>query len=169
MEDAGRFEYKRLLLVGDELYSMFLILTYLESCGYGIASAPDGQAALQFLQERTPDLIVYCEDDNAPVDGYAFLRQVRQVSSTRHTPLILISSRNQTVEQIKALNPKTEAYLLRPFEPEDLKMLVQSLIQKCAFWSGWEFGQKKFWELPKCFPENPSKLFTPNRLCTDQP
>ncbi|MCL6435947.1 MAG: response regulator [Leptolyngbyaceae cyanobacterium HOT.MB2.61] len=130
MENKRRAKRDRLLLVGDELYTIFLILTYLESCGYEVASARSSHNALELLQVTTPDLILFCDDGVPLMDSFTFLKQVRGMSQTSRTPVILISSRNQTLEQAQSLNDETDAYLVKPFELDDLREQVHSMIKQ---------------------------------------
>ncbi|WP_421655907.1 response regulator [Leptothermofonsia sp. ETS-13] len=130
MEDKRGIKRDRLLLVGDELYTIFLILTYLESCGYEVASARSSQNALELLQVTTPDLILFCDDGVPLMDNFTFLKQVRGMSQTSKTPVILISSRNQTLEQAQSLNHEIDAYLVKPFELDDLKERIHSMIKQ---------------------------------------
>ncbi len=128
MEENRRVKRDRLLLVGEELYTIFLLMTYLESCNYEVASARNGHDALEFVQVEKPDLILFCEDDIAMLDGYTFLKSIRGVPQTFRTPVILLSSRNQTIEQAKCLNHKVDAYMVKPFELEKLEAQVKRLI-----------------------------------------
>ena len=125
MEDKKQVECKKLLLVGDEQHSIFLILTYLDACGYEITSIHDGQVALKYLPKNRPDLILFCQDSDTSLDGYTFWQQIRQGTATRHLPFIQISSRNQPLEQVKNFDPATEAYIVRPFELDQLNRLIQ--------------------------------------------
>jgi two-component system response regulator MprA len=130
MENEKQSTRKRLLLVGDELHAIFLILSYLESCGYEVASSKDGHDALEFLSRDVPNLIIFCNDGMPAIDGYSFLRTIRGNCLTKTIPLILISSKNQTVEQIRSLDREMDAYVVCPFEPEELKHQVHSMIQR---------------------------------------
>lgn len=132
MEEKRGAKRDRLLLIGDELYTIFLILTYLESCEYEVASARDGDSALELMQMTTPDLIVFCDDGIPLMDSFAFLKQVRRKPHTSRIPVILISSRNQTLEQAKSLDNRMDAYIVKPFELDDLKTQVRSMIHRTA-------------------------------------
>ena len=120
----------RLLLVGDEIHTVFLIQSYLESCGYEVASTEDGDDALKFLQHESLDLIIFCNDGVSKIDGYTFLKYIRGNSQIPRTPVILMSSKNQTTEQIRSLNQEIDAYITRPFELDELIAQVQSMTQR---------------------------------------
>ncbi|MGA7934260.1 MAG: response regulator [Kovacikia sp.] len=125
MKGERQEQRMRLLLVGDEIYTIFLVLSYLESCGYKVASTKDGDEALKFLQHETPDLILFCDDGATKMDGYTFLKYIRGNTRTQNLPVILMSSKNQTAEQIRSLTQEIDAYLTRPFELDALRAQVQ--------------------------------------------
>ncbi|UBF25630.1 response regulator [Kovacikia minuta CCNUW1] len=130
MKGETQAKRMRLLLVGDEIYTIYLILSYLESCGYEVISTKDGEDALVFLQGETPDLVIFCNDGPIQMDGYLFLQNLRENPQTKMLPVILMSSKNQTIEQIRSLNPGIDAYLTRPFELDELQAQVQSMTAK---------------------------------------
>jgi DNA-binding response OmpR family regulator len=132
MKEKKGVKRDRLLLIGDELYTIFLILTYLESCGHEVASARSSDNTLELMQMITPDLILFCDDGIPLTDSLTFLKQVRRMPQTSSTPVILISSRNQTLEQAKSLDKTIDAYMVKPFELEDLREQVRTMIQRTA-------------------------------------
>jgi DNA-binding response OmpR family regulator len=130
MKGEDQEKRMRLLLVGDEIYTIFLIQSYLESCGCEVASTVEGDDALKFLQHETPDLVIFCNDGVVKMDGYTFLQRLRKNSQTYKLPVILMSSKNQTSEQIQSLNHEMDAYMTRPFELDELKAKVQAMTER---------------------------------------
>lgn len=132
MEEKTRAGFPRLLLIGDELYTIFLLLNYLESCGYQVASARNCDSAFSLLQTSPPDLILLCDDGMPSVDSTLFLKQVRQTIPISRTPVILLSSRNQTPEQARCLDHEIDAYIVKPFELEDLQAQISSMLRQAV-------------------------------------
>ena len=71
--------------------------------GYAIASAGDGAAALELLGGETPSLVLL--DLTMPgVDGFAVLRHLRADERTRHVPVLVLSGRALSLEDVQQLD-----------------------------------------------------------------
>src|SRR5206468_5347171 len=94
------------------------ILT-LEGCA--VVTAPDGQAALERVQEDHPALILL--DYQMPrCDGARFVAAYRQLPGP-HAPIVLITG--ATSARQRAVEVGADAFLGKPFEVDALLALVQ--------------------------------------------
>lgn len=117
---------KKILIVDDEK-SICLLLENFLSQDYDVISFNDGLEAVEWLEENLPDLII--SDIQMPkMDGYEFLKSVRQRGFTKHTPVIMLSGRSESKERIKCYRLGAQDYLTKPFNPEELEELVKKNI-----------------------------------------
>jgi len=114
---------KKIMVVDDEI-SICLLLESFLSKDYDVVTFQDGQAALIWLEENLPDLII--SDIQMPnVDGYEFLIKVRERGFTKHTPVVMLSAKSESKERIKCYQLGGQDYLTKPFNPEELEELVK--------------------------------------------
>ena len=86
----------------------------LERAGYGVMSAPDGEAALVTLQASVPDLILL--DISMPkLDGYEVCKRIRADARTAHVPVVMLSGKDAFFDKVKGRMAGATEYLTKPF------------------------------------------------------
>ena len=92
-----------------------------------ISSACDGSDALKRLTEDYYHVII--SDIRMPeMRGDDFLEWIKQNELFRHIPVIMLSSEDSTSERIRLLEEGAEDYIVKPFNPMELKIRVKKII-----------------------------------------
>ena len=120
---------KRLLLVDDEPSFLLLAGDLLEGQGYAVDRAHNGQEALVVLDKSLPDLII-CDIMMPGLDGYRFVQEVRANPQLSWLPVVFLSAKGEVNDRIKGLKGGADAYLVKPFEPEELVAMVEALLSR---------------------------------------
>jgi DNA-binding NarL/FixJ family response regulator len=120
---------KRLLVVDDDPNLVLLVKDYLEFRGYEVVAASNGLEALEVMRRLTPDLII-CDVMMPEMDGYTFVQTLRSDRATDWIPVIFLSARGQTADRVRGLNAGADAYLVKPFEPEELVAQVEATLKR---------------------------------------
>jgi DNA-binding NarL/FixJ family response regulator len=125
-EQAGN-----ILLVDDEPGLREAVQAYLEDSGFTVRSASNAKEGWDLLQQETPDVLI--SDIMMPqVDGYAFLAQVRDDVRFKGLPVLFLTARGMTSDRIQGYNAGCDAYLSKPFDPEELVAVVTNLMGRRA-------------------------------------
>lgn len=123
-----------ILVVDDDLATRLAISDYLEALGYSAIAANNGQEALSLLVQYQPQLVV--ADILMPeMDGYELVRCIRQKPEFRLLPVIFLSARTKTEERIRGYELGCDIYLPKPFELEELGVVVRSLLERYTLMS----------------------------------
>ena len=94
-----------------------------------ILEAPDGQKALELLQQNSIDLII--TDYNMPImDGPELILNIKKEASLNSIPIILLTSNQENDINNTFKGHEDFVYLKKPFLPEQLKALVKNLIKQ---------------------------------------
>jgi DNA-binding response OmpR family regulator len=111
---------KLVLLVDDEVAMVWLLTNYLRD-HFEMVTKTDGQEALLWLQAgNTPDIVV--SDINMPnLNGYQLLERLKSNPSWSNIPVIVLSANEKTSEKIKCFQLGANDYLVKPFNPVELK------------------------------------------------
>ncbi len=118
-----------ILVVEDDEGTRLSLQDYLEMQGYIVVTAEDGWKALQLLDQCMPQLVI--TDISMPrIDGYAFLRSLRQQPIWRLLPVILLTARTATEERVQGYQFGCDVYLEKPFELEEIGAVVQNLLAR---------------------------------------
>ncbi|MBA2445682.1 MAG: response regulator [Nocardioidaceae bacterium] len=116
----------RVLVVDDDMVIRQLIGINLELEGFEVHLAADGEEALKQAVELMPDVIVL--DVMMPrLDGLEVARRLRADPQTAGIRLVLVSARAQAVDLQRGEDMGADAYVTKPFEPDDLVGVVRRL------------------------------------------
>ncbi|HAZ44652.1 MAG TPA: DNA-binding response regulator [Cyanobacteria bacterium UBA11369] len=128
MKDTRIRDTKRLLLIDDDPNLILLVKDYLEFRGYEVVTAENGREALEVLDREMPDLII-CDVMMPEMDGYTFVKHVREEPRTSWIPVLFLSAKGQSQDKVKGLNTGADVYMVKPFEPEELVAQVESSLK----------------------------------------
>ncbi len=120
---------KRLLVVDDEPNLLRAVAACLKAGGYDVSTARSGREALVQLAEAVPDLVV--SDVRMPgMDGYQLMRQLRGAPRTALVPIVFLTAKDETVDRIEGFRAGVDAYLTKPFEPDELIAVVNGILNR---------------------------------------
>jgi DNA-binding response OmpR family regulator len=112
----------------DPLIARFLV-SNLEGSGFQVTLVEDGDAALEALARERFGLAVL--DINMPkTDGYGVLSQMRLRPESRSTPVLMLSSRVQEHDIVRAFDLGADDYVTKPFNPLELVSRIRRLIRR---------------------------------------
>lgn len=118
-----------LLLVDDEPALREAVQAYLQDSGFEVDVASNAREGLELAQQKSPDLVI--TDIMMPqVDGYQFLQQLRDDPQFKTLPIVFLTARGMTTDRIQGYNAGCDAYLSKPFDPEELVAIVSNLLEK---------------------------------------
>lgn len=66
------------------------------------------------------------------VDGYQFLKQLRDDPRFQAVPVVFLTARGMTADRIQGYNAGCDAYLSKPFDPDELVAIVSNLLDRRA-------------------------------------
>ena len=118
----------RILAVDDIPTNLEILRMRLESQGYEVVTAADGEEALVRVREQDPDLILL--DIMMPkLDGIAVLKEIKKTTGDRFVPVILVTAKADTRDVVAGLEAGSDDYLTKPFEQSALIARVRSLLR----------------------------------------
>jgi CheY-like chemotaxis protein len=117
----------RVLVVDDDDVIRQLITVNLELEGFDVIAAVDGQDALDKVKEARPDVVTL--DVMMPrVDGWEAAARLRADPETAHVKVVLLSARAQEADIQRGERIGVDAYLTKPFDPDELIDVVRRLV-----------------------------------------
>ena len=117
------------LVVEDQKAQREMMVSLLEQDGWEVLAAGDGDEALAMIQGgQIPDVVVM--DVVMPrMNGYQLVRQLRDYPQTSQVPVLMCSSKGETFDKHWGLKQGADAYIVKPFEPQDLLGTVRHLLR----------------------------------------
>ncbi len=123
--DPGQY---RVLVVDDEPNIVKLLQVNLEESGYHVATAANGEEALQVLQEVPVDVVV--GDIMMPrMDGYELLGHMRDDDRFKNIPFVALTAKTQYQDIFEGWQKGVDSYITKPFQPEQLLAEIEGILQ----------------------------------------
>jgi diguanylate cyclase (GGDEF)-like protein len=120
---------EKILIVDDDPLVRTSLRDILESWGYAVSEAQDGNDAFNRVLIDEPDLILL--DVNMPkLNGLELCRKLKQNPFRSNIPIIFISGRDSTQDAIRGLELGAEDYISKFFDPEELKWRVRARLRE---------------------------------------
>lgn len=117
-----------ILVVDDEIRYQHLLRVNLESEGYEISTAGDGEQAIEMIANRRPDMVIL--DVMMPrLDGYSTCERIRQFSSV---PIIMLTGKAEEDDRVRGLNAGADDYVAKPFSATELVARVRAVLRRAV-------------------------------------
>ena len=119
-----------ILLIEDNLNNAEYIIRILEGAGHEIEHYIEGLKGARAARERRPDLLLL--DFNLPdIDGSVLnLTLKKSLGGDSAPPIVAVTARNNSFDRFIAQKFGFDAFIGKPFEPEELLRVVQTLLEE---------------------------------------
>lgn len=118
-----------ILIVEDDEDILELVRYNLTREEYEVVTATSGEQALKLSQSFIPDLVLL--DLMLPgIDGVEVCRQIKDHSSTKHIPVIMLTAKSEETDIIVGLELGADDYITKPFSPGVLIARVKAVLRR---------------------------------------
>src|SRR5579863_2550744 len=118
----------KITLVDDDENIVASVSLALESLGHAVKACYDGASGLASLESDPPDLAIL--DVKMPrMDGMEVLRRLRQTSNT---PVIILTSKDEEIDEILGFNLGADDYIHKPFSQRLLLERVKAVLRRAS-------------------------------------
>ncbi len=117
----------RILIAEDDANIRLGLIATLESEGYDVTAASDGEQALKLYPQQKYDLVVL--DVMMPrMSGYDVCREVRRIDP--RTPVMLLTAKGEEIDKVVGLKLGADDYVTKPFGVQELLARVEALLRR---------------------------------------
>ena len=117
----------RILVVDDEPRNVQLLQDLLESRGYTVWTAADGEQGLAMASERSPDVMLL--DVMMPrLNGFDVCRRLKANQSTAMIPVLLVTSLNAREDRLEGIGAGANDFITKPIDTGDLLLRVRNAV-----------------------------------------
>ncbi len=119
----------RLLVVEDDPAMLIALRDILETSGYVVFAAPNGQVALEIMSRERPNLIL--SDISMPImDGIELFDSVRRIPDAATIPFIFLTARGTREDIFAAKSLGADDYITKPITSQELLAAVRARLQR---------------------------------------
>ena len=114
----------RILIVDDSPSQLLGIQRIVEKLGHQILTATDGAAGVETAKAELPDLVLM--DVVMPnLNGFQATRTLARDATTRHIPVILVTTKDQDTDRMWGMRQGAKAYITKPFSEDELSEVLE--------------------------------------------
>lgn len=110
---------KKMIVAVDDSGIILKRLTKVLGEDYDLHAFSVGKRALQFLKDRTPDLIIL-DIDMPEIDGYEMLKMLKEREHLQNVPVIFLTSNGDRNSVMRAVAGGADDYVVKPIDEEIL-------------------------------------------------
>ncbi len=116
-----------ILVVDDDIDILELLKLSLESDGFNVSTASDGDSGLSIARAKEPALILL--DLMMPhKDGFDVIHELKSADATKDIPVILLTARGQTVDKVRGLDTGADDYITKPFDLREVTARIEAVL-----------------------------------------
>jgi len=120
-----------ILLIDDDRAFLKILSRVLESHGFSVLAATSGKAGLAETLGRKPALIIL--DLVMPgLSGLEVCQELKQKTETADIPILILTANDREGQDIACLDMGADAYLTKPYEPDELLRTINLLLGETA-------------------------------------
>ena len=109
-----------ILVVDDDNLTVEILRFYLEREGYGVVRAKDGRELQEMLATMPPPKLILLDIILPYVDGFQLIKEIRETSEWSEVPVLMLTSKENEEDIIRALDAGANDYIKKPFQPNEL-------------------------------------------------
>jgi two-component system chemotaxis response regulator CheY len=118
----------RILAVDDSPSMREMVRIALDSAGFEVAQAVDGQQALELARQSCFDLVL--SDVNMPeMNGIELIRALRAEAAYRHTPILMLTTEASPERKREGKEAGATGWIVKPFDPAQLVATMQRVLR----------------------------------------
>ncbi len=123
----NRVDSSTILIAEDDAGIRSVLRMLLETHGFSVVEAVDGQDALDKVHEMMPDLVLL--DVMMPrLDGHEVCARLRDSFTTRHIPIVMLTARAEPKDKVLGLKGGANDYVTKPYNNEELLQRVRNTL-----------------------------------------
>ena len=116
----------KILIVDDSPSQLLGIQRIVEKLGHESITAEDGAAGVEVAKRELPDMVLM--DVVMPnLNGFQATRTLSREATTKHIPVILVTTKDQDTDRMWGLRQGAKAYLTKPFSEDELAEVIERI------------------------------------------
>lgn len=119
------------IIADDDELVIEIVRRVLETRGHVVGGLSDGKPVRNVVELKRPDVVILdCAMEE--VSGITALKEIRASDKAHLTPVLVLTGRRSAADEEIALAAGADDYLRKPFDPDELVVRVEALIEKAA-------------------------------------
>ena len=118
----------RVLLIDDDIDLCALHQDVLESEGFEVALAYDGESGIETMSGAPPDIVVL----DVMMSGIGGVETLRRIRSSSNVPILMLTARGDDIDRIVGLELGADDYVTKPCTPRELVARLRAILRRAS-------------------------------------
>ncbi len=119
----------KILVIDDEMDSLFMLNMHLRNCGYDVVTAESGEEGLRKVESEKPDIVLL--DLNMPgMDGHEVCDRIKEDARYQFLPVIILTSSDDLSDKLRRLQGGADDYITKYTDLKELEARVQVVLKR---------------------------------------
>lgn len=118
-----------IMLIEDDRIVAKLLRSLLVQRGFSVNIAINGRQAIENLDSKKPPRLILLDIMMPFADGFEVLTQIRSREGWEKVPIIMLTSKTQEFNVVRAFEAGADDYLTKPFQPGELMVRINRLLR----------------------------------------
>ena len=128
----------KILIVDDSGVQRKMIAQIIARAGFKneVLQAENGEDAIQVLGTNFKDVgLVLCDWNMPKMSGFEFIEGVAKVPAVAGIPIVMVTTEGteEKIGKARAANPNLAGYVVKPFTPDQLREVIEPILQRSSF------------------------------------
>ncbi len=127
---ACQFKGERVLLIDDDIRTVFALASVLEQHGLDVMYAENGREGIEVLERRDDVTAILVDIAMPEMDGYATTAAIRRMPQFAGLPIIALSAKAMEGDREKAIESGASDYITKPIDTDQLLRVMERWIRR---------------------------------------
>lgn len=119
---------KKVLIIEDSAVTASMLASRIQSAGYEVLAADDGEKGLAIMRQEHPDLVVL--DIRLPgIDGFEVGRIAKSDQFLKNIPIVAVTTATKEEDKRKAKDIGIDSYITKPYDGQELLVEIKRLLK----------------------------------------
>lgn len=123
---------KKVLVVDDSLTARRIVVSCLQDYGYTVIEAEDGRKGLEMLRENTDTSLIFSDINMPWMTGLEMIEEIKEDEDLNQIPICLLTTESSSDAIAAAKKLGVDAYLVKPIQEDQLKVVVDGYIEQAS-------------------------------------
>ena len=121
---------KKQILLIDDNPMMGGFLSHMFGKEYNVMWCTTAEEALSWLHKRNVPHLILSDFELTGMSGLDFVHEIKRTGFYKDIPVLMLSGKSNSEDRIKCLKAGAEDFVVKPFNPAELKIKVENLLDK---------------------------------------
>lgn len=121
---------KKTILAVDDVSSILTVISSVFLDSFNVVKKTNAKDALEYLYSGNVPEVVITDLQMPDMNGFELIQEIKSSGLLKNIPIVVLSGQNNSAERVKCLKMGVDEYMIKPFNPEELRLRTINLLDR---------------------------------------